>query len=214
MKTLRLPFPLLSLATAVVLSLVCVPTVIAKPSAKPSAQICQHLPNIPAPQTASTLRLFTAYAMPTLVARFWTWQNEFDHIYAAQYPGQSTDQLLREFTRTTRPYQWEITLLWKLSLPGNHTTTPLTEAYAHHETRLREAYDLCKSLRPYHFPPKPDRNFSPDHGTPFLEAMLAELAEQRAAALLQIYVPEALAAAAQRAQPHPHNHLLATGEIP
>lgn len=182
--------------TAILLSLTSTSTAFATSPTK----ICQRLPTHPAPQTTSTLRLLTAYAMPTIVARFWTWNSEVDHIYEQQMTGTATPQTLREFTRTARPYQWEINLFWNLGQLTRPTTTPLAEAYTHHEYRLREAHEICKSLRKYTYPLS--------HHTSNLEVILTELAEQRITSLLKIYAPEAITAP----QTNPNHHEFAAGE--
>ncbi len=153
------------------------------------ASICRRLPMIPAPQNVSTLRLLTAYAMPTIVAQFGTWASQTDYIDQATSDGQT----LRNFARTAQPYQWEIGLFWDFSrLPAERTLTPLTEAYRHHEDRLHEAYKICRALNDRFYIDRRKPEISHIHNTTSLEQMLLTLEEQRVIALLQIYAPQAI----------------------
>ncbi len=160
--------------------------------AEDPASICRRLPAIPAPQNASTLRLLTAYAMPTIIAQIGTWASETDYVYQKNVT-RGEGQTLRDFTRTTQPYQWEISLFWNFSeLPAERTLTPLTEAYQHQEHRLREAYKICRTLNDQFFIDRYKPEISSIHNTASLDQMLFALETQRITALLQIYAPHAI----------------------
>lgn len=174
------------------------------------ANICRRLPTIPAPQTTSTLRLLTAYAMPTIVARLGSWQNETDYIYQ-KLNTNAQSQTIRDFARTAQPYHWEISLFWNFSrLPTERTLTPLTESYQHHETRLHEAYKICRSLDDRFDADRRSTRSSAVHNTPLLDQMLLTLEQQRITALLHIYAPQTFIS-----QPsHFPASSIATGKLP
>lgn len=160
--------------------------------AEDPTSICRRLPAIPAPQTASTLRLLTAYAMPTIIAQFGTGDSETDYVYQ-KLAARGEEQTLRDFTRTAQPYYWEFSLFWSFSeLPAERTLTPLTEAYQHHENRLREAYKICRAFNAQFFVERHKPNISNIYNATLLEQILSTLEEQRITALIQLYAPQAI----------------------
>lgn len=178
--------------------------------AEDPASICRRLPVVPAPQAASTLRLLTAYAMPTIIAQFGTRENETDYVYQ-KLAARGEEQTLRDFTRTAQPYHWEISLFWNLSRhPAQRILTPLTEAYQHHENRLREAYKICHAFNAQSFIGRHKPKTSTPHNTTSLELMLSTLEEQRITALIQIYAPQAIISPSSN---FPASSI-ATGELP